>query len=94
MESGDYCTKICRSKCCKTWQGTQVTWVCPNLEETLLESKCKIYDTWKDQGTCGQYFPEVGNAPMNIQQAIQRKLLPIFVENQCCFAHEELLNGN
>lgn len=89
MNHGEYCTTVCKGKCCKVFDENQKEiWRCPNQ---LDSGACAIYDEWKDTGTCGIYFPEIENILVNINQAIERKLLDPRIEAQCCYAHPELL---
>lgn len=89
MNHGEYCVNVCGGKCCKLYdENRKVVWSCPNQKDN---GACGIYDEWKDKETCGKEFVEIGNTPMTIMQAIEQKLLPDWIEEQCCYAHPELL---
>lgn len=89
---GDYCVNVCGGKCCSLWNAKQERiWTCPHLKD----GACSIYDEWKHKGTCGKYFPEIKNSVMSIEEGIKKKLLAPWIEDQCCYAHPELIQiGN
>jgi len=92
MNYGEYCVNVCGGKCCKLWdENKKEVWRCPNQ---LPSGACAIFEEWKDKGTCGKYFAEIENTPMTIQEVLEKKLLPQWIEDQCCYKHPELLNGN
>lgn len=89
MTKDEYCIEVCGGKCCKVFDSKKtLVWQCPHQ---LKNGACGVFSEWKNRGTCGKHFPEVGNTAMRIEEAIRRKLLPKWIEDQCVYAHPELL---
>ncbi len=98
MTSKDYCSQICQAKCCKAHE--PIVWPpkCPKLTadnlcsiypnrigfkfEALAADKEALYGGFK-KGTCVCSKPEVFVSK-----------LPPEVQDQCCFAHPELLEAD
>lgn len=99
----DYCSKICGGKCCCVWEKQQITGPklltqCPKLAPNKL---CSIYKERFEQDLPYSFSDIVKDSNNDLQlirvdcgrieQMIKDGVLPKWIEDQCCFAHPELL---
>lgn len=95
MTHDHYCINVCGGKCCKymRFEGKTIEARCPQLTDC---NRCGMHDKWKD-GSCGYSFPvQIGGGTIiadtaPVEYAIKNHLFPKWIEDQCCYAHPELL---
>lgn len=99
IEYPDYCSRICKAKCCKVWDGRDCLAVCPKVDDQNL---CSIYiERFKTEppmpysfstlATRGDRLHVISASCGRIEEIIAAGALPKWIEDQCCFAHPELL---
>ena len=101
IDYSTYCAKVCGGKCCFVYdeEGDKIC-ACPKLTK---ENQCAIY---KERYEQGQPFktsivtPHKGQNKLvvlncgEIKNIIKAGMLRKEIEDQCCFAHPELLEGD
>lgn len=95
----DYCSKVCKAKCCRP-QVAQQDLTCPNLTE---ENLCAIYERRfiHDEEFRWGGFVQIGRKSLfvsyhcgQIRDILKRGELRKEIEAQCCIAHPELLEAD
>ena len=96
MTKDEYCISVCQAKCCSRSCGA----VCPHLHD---DKRCAIYaerfadDQPEDQLVAITQSPTTGDPKLisfictRIEALIRDRKLPKAIEDQCCYAHPELL---
>lgn len=88
MTTKDYCSKICKAKCCRAHE--PIVWP-PRCPKLTADNLCSIYDRrigykFNARASDGSHGKCVCSVP-----DVFLKTLPPAVLAQCCIAHPELL---
>lgn len=95
-QKDNYCMNVCGGKCCRIWgdvddndnmNDTVEVLRCPKLDR---DNKCTIHNQWVD-GFCNQPARVTRFETARIERILREKGLPQWVEDQCVYAHPELL---
>lgn len=94
MDHATYCAKICGAKCCYLYKPHPIP--CPQLAP---DCSCSIYKQRFRKGSpsvmaVGHFLFKGETHPFlcgKIMDVIAAGLLPKAIEDQCCYAHPELL---
>lgn len=99
VSSKDYCSVICGAKCCYVRHEGEIVEPCPNLKEDKL---CAIYKQRYEKKEPYSFvsIKREGSKLIVLQthcghiiDLIHNKRLPKEVEDQCCYAHPDLLDS-
>lgn len=91
MNATEYCSTICKAKCCHFWSLTGPV-KCPNLNDNNL---CSIYKKrfTKDSPDL-VIIGEIRNKPLTcgkIEYLLAKNQIPEAIKKQCCFYDKKLL---
>ncbi len=93
LSNKDYCSQVCRGKCCKVWDDFETLKRCPNLTKDNL---CSIYKERYQENKPYSFLVQINSKEFlakcgRIAEMLAEKTLPKWIEDQCCYAHPELL---
>jgi len=93
----EYCSEVCGGKCCYVYHEDKPLTACPQLNEQKL---CSIYReryelnqpySFSKKLRRGDKLFVINTKCGRIEDLIKNHTLPKEIEDQCCFAHPELL---
>jgi hypothetical protein len=93
MSHKDYCSKVCKAKCCKAYDGFEDVQTCPKLTGQNL---CGMYKERFEQHKPYSFFVILNNKGYEakcgyIENMLSSPNFPYWIRKQCCYAHPELL---
>ena len=91
----EYCINVCKAQCCKYVKAPNgyAKTHCSHLQD---DNRCGIHSEWENNTCNHSYLVQIGKDTVwvqtaNVEKVIGKGVMPEWMEEQCCYAHPELL---